>query len=70
MPEDYIVVHHPMAPDGDEPGGVSVYGASEEDDPVTWEARALGGGHRRPKTRETKVWAGMRRGNRRGLYEQ
>jgi len=65
-PEDYIVVHHPMAQEGDELGGVLVCGAFEEDDPATWDTRALGGEHRRPKTRETKVWAGMRHGSRRG----
>jgi hypothetical protein len=58
--------HHPMAQDGGDLGGVLVHGAFEEDDPVTWDTRALGGQHRRPKTRETKVWAGMRRGSRRG----
>lgn len=42
-PEGDIVVRHPMAHADDEPGGVVVYGASEEDDPETWDTRALGG---------------------------
>lgn len=41
--EDHDVDHHPMAQDGDGLGGVSVHGAFEEDDPVTWDARVLGG---------------------------
>jgi hypothetical protein len=64
--EDSSGAPHPMANGGNAPGGVPVHDTPEEDDPGTWEARALGGGHRRPKTRETKVWAGMRRGSRRG----
>ena len=32
-----------MAQDGDGLGGVPVHGAFEEDDPVTWDTRALGG---------------------------
>jgi len=43
MPEDNITAHHPMAQEGGDLGGVLVYGAFEEDDPVTWEARTLGG---------------------------
>jgi hypothetical protein len=42
-PEGHVVDHHPMAQDGDGLGGVLVCGALEEDDPVTWETRALGG---------------------------
>lgn len=41
--EGYIVAHHPMAYVDGELGGVAVYGAFEEDDPGTWETRALGG---------------------------
>jgi hypothetical protein len=43
MLEDHVADHHPMAQDGCDLGGVSVYGALEEDDPVTWDTRALGG---------------------------
>jgi hypothetical protein len=43
LPEDHAADHHPMAQDGDGLGGVSVHGAFEEDDPVTWDTRALGG---------------------------
>jgi hypothetical protein len=39
--EDHVVDHHPMAQDGDGLGGVSVHGAFEEDDPVTWAAARL-----------------------------
>jgi hypothetical protein len=42
-PEDHGTNHHPMAQDGGALGGVSVYGAFEEDDSVTWDTRALGG---------------------------
>ena len=41
--EGYIVAHHPMAYVDDELGGVTVYGAFEEDDPETWDTRTLGG---------------------------
>jgi hypothetical protein len=34
--------HHPMAQDGDAPGGVSVDGTLEEDGPGTWEIHPLG----------------------------
>jgi hypothetical protein len=34
--------HHPMAQDGDAPGGVAVDGILEEDDPGTWETHPLG----------------------------
>ena len=64
--EDSSGAPHPMANGGNAPGGVSVHDTHEEDDPGTWDTRTLGGKHRRPKTRETKVWAGMRRGSRRG----
>jgi hypothetical protein len=58
LPEDHSVTHHPMAQDGDALGGVSVHGAVEEDDPVTWDTRALGGdtgGRRRGRPKSGPV---------------
>lgn len=42
-PEDHVGALHPMAEEGDGLGGISGHGAFEEDGPVTWEARTLGG---------------------------
>ena len=41
-PDDHGVDPDLMAHEDDAPGGVLVHGASEEDDPGTWDIRGLG----------------------------
>jgi len=65
-PEDHIVALVPMAQEGDELGGVLVHGAFEEDDPGTWETRALGG-EPEAESEGDRSLGRMRSGSRRAL---
>lgn len=68
-PEGNSVARHPMAQDGDALGGVSVHGAFEEDDPVTWDAHALGWAPEAESEGDQSLGR-MRSGSRRALYER
>ena len=66
MPEDPVAVPHPMAHVGSELGEVTVHGAFEGDDPVTWDTHALGWAPKAEGEGDRSLGR-MRSGSRRGL---